>query len=288
MTTYTHTWGKIDLGRQGENEARTIVFPLANYIAKYGDGEAVLIHQRAQDAAPYICDTVQMETTLVWNVTSIDTAYDGHGNAELRWIVGGVLAKSEMYTTIVRKSLVADTEVPDPYQSWYDAMIKYIDEHGGGSSVTSVNGKQGAVVLGAEDVGAIGTSDLQTAVNAALATAKASGEFDGADGAKGDKGDKGDTGAKGDKGDKGDTGASGADGKSAYQYARDAGYTGTEAQFATKLAAEGVSSVNGKTGAVVISNATTSAAGLMSATDKSHLDDVYADYSSALTALGVI
>lgn len=34
--------------------------------------------------------------------------------------------------------------------------------------------------------------------------------------------------------------------------------------------------------------ATTSANGLMSAQDKSRLDDVYADYSSALTALGVI
>jgi len=49
-----------------------------------------------------------------------------------------------------------------------------------------------------------------------------------------------------------------------------------------------VQSVNGQTGAVIIGNATTASAGLMSATDKSHLDDVYADYSSALTALGVI
>ena len=48
-----------------------------------------------------------------------------------------------------------------------------------------------------------------------------------------------------------------------------------------------VTSVNGSTGAVVIGNATTSAAGLMSATDKQHLEAVYADYSSAITALGV-
>lgn len=34
--------------------------------------------------------------------------------------------------------------------------------------------------------------------------------------------------------------------------------------------------------------ATTTSNGLMSQTDKSRLDDVYADYSSALTALGVI
>ncbi len=47
-----------------------------------------------------------------------------------------------------------------------------------------------------------------------------------------------------------------------------------------------VSSVNGSTGAVVIGDATSSAAGLMSATDKQHLDAVYADYSSAITALG--
>lgn len=43
---------------------------------------------------------------------------------------------------------------------------------------------------------------------------------------------KGDPGPKGDKGDKG------ADGKSAYQYAQDGGYTGTEAEFAAKLAQE--------------------------------------------------
>ena len=50
--------------------------------------------------------------------------------------------------------------------------------------------------------------NLQSATDAALAQAKASGEFDG------------------------------ADGKSAYQYAQDGGYTGTEAEFAEKLAQE--------------------------------------------------
>ena len=48
-------------------------------------------------------------------------------------------------------------------------------------------------------------------------------------GPQGEKGDKGDTGTKGDKG---------TDGKSAYQYAQEGGYTGTEAEFAAKLAEE--------------------------------------------------
>ncbi len=43
------------------------------------------------------------------------------------------------------------------------------------------------------------------------------------------------------KGDKGDTGAAGADGKSAYQYAQENGYTGTETEFSEKLAQEQLS-----------------------------------------------
>ncbi len=119
---------------------------------------------------------------------------------------------------------------------------------------------------------------VPTAVKLALDSARASGEFDGADGAsayeialdngfygsesdwldslKGEKGDTGSQGIQGErgeqgiqgiqgeqgiqgaKGDKGDTGASGADGKSAYAYAQDGGYTGTEEEFTAKLANE--------------------------------------------------
>ena len=95
--------------------------------------------------------------------------------------------------------------------------------------------------------------DVGTAVNEALAQAKASGEFDGADGLTPTIGDNGnwylgdtDTGkpSRGDKGDKGDKGSGG---KSAYQYAQDGGYTGTEAEFATKLAQEKFANPNALT-----------------------------------------
>lgn len=68
---------------------------------------------------------------------------------------------------------------------------------------------------------------------------------------KGDKGDKGDPGVPGPKGDpgqagapgdKGDPGSDGKDGKSAYQYAKEVGFAGTEEEFASKLA-EDVASV---------------------------------------------
>lgn len=58
----------------------------------------------------------------------------------------------------------------------------------------------------AKEVGAIADTELQTAIDSALAQAKASGEFDGAqgkDGSPGAKGDKGDTGAAGHTPEKG-------------------------------------------------------------------------------------
>lgn len=97
----------------------------------------------------------------------------------------------------------------------------------------------------AAEVGALSGGTLDAAINDALAAAKASGEFDGADGITPTIGDNGnwyfgdtDTNkpSRGEKGETGATGATGADGKSAYSYAQDGGYTGTEAEFAAKLA----------------------------------------------------
>lgn len=116
--------------------------------------------------------------------------------------------------------------------------------------ISAITGLENAL-KGKQPAGDYLTADtLQAATDAALAQAKATGEFDGAQGPAGEKGPKGDTGAtgatgpqgpKGDTGSKGDTGPqgpAGAVGKSAYQYAVEGGYTGTEAEFAAKLAQE--------------------------------------------------
>lgn len=63
-------------------------------------------------------------------------------------------------------------------------------------------------LIDALDTDKLDTSALTGAINTALAQAKANGEFDG------------------------------TDGKSAYEYAKDGGYTGSESEFAEKLAAE--------------------------------------------------
>lgn len=149
--------------------------------------------------------------------------------------------------------------------------------------------------------------DLQAEIVTAVTDELATGQYKGEKGDKGDKGDrgekgeqgiqgvqgeqglkgdKGDTGAKGDKGDKGDTGATGAQGEQGIQGLKgdkgDKGDAGDD-YILTSADKTEIAQIVVNT----IPTATTSASGLMSSTDKSRLDALYADYSSALTALGV-
>lgn len=174
----------LEIGRQLENNYRQIIFDCSGF------GEDIagitLVHQRSTDEAPYIVTTSDGET-LTWNISNTDTAYAGLGQAELRISFASGLAKSIVYATHVIESITGDAEIPEPLQSWYDAMIDYIDEHSISpediaqavedymiehpiqAPVQSVNSMTGAVILTAADVGALPdstviptkTSDLQ-------------------------------------------------------------------------------------------------------------------------------
>lgn len=159
------------IGRQLENNYRRIIFDCSGFDTEVET--ITLVHQRAQDVAPYIVTQATGETSLAWDITSTDTAFDGIGRAELRIYFSNGLAKSAVFKTLVIKSITADTTIPEPLQSWYDAMIAYIDEHSVTDEqlaqaiadyieehpieapVESVNGKQGVVVLTASDIGAL-------------------------------------------------------------------------------------------------------------------------------------
>lgn len=164
----------VAIGRQMENNYRQISFSLSDFTEEIDT--VMLVHQRYTDVAPYIVTQATGENVLTWTITNTDTAYAGYGEAELRVTFTNGLAKSVVFRTLVVRSITADMTIPEPLQSWYDAMIDYIDEHSVSpeqieqavadyldehpvsAPVTSVNGEIGAVVLTASDVGALPSS----------------------------------------------------------------------------------------------------------------------------------
>lgn len=120
----------IDLGRQGENLATQVIYDLSDWIAEYGDGTAELIHKRVGDLQPYPVAAVRDGNTLIWTVTSTDTAVatkppSGYGKCEMRWYVGDVLAKSKTWKTLVSQAMdtPSETAPPDHDQGWVDQVV---------------------------------------------------------------------------------------------------------------------------------------------------------------------
>lgn len=103
---------KILLGRQGENLATRIFFPLADLAICSGSAE--LVHQRATDAEPHHVEIKQDGETAIWDVALLDTSIPGIGRAELRWLGNdGEIVKSHVFETIVTKGLGKPNEPPD-------------------------------------------------------------------------------------------------------------------------------------------------------------------------------
>lgn len=228
------------LGRQYENDATRIVFDCSELAATYGPGTAGIYSRRSKDSLTYLVAISQAgSTTLEWTVSSFDTQFPGTGAAELRWKTtdGDTSARPILFRTIVLNGLGEGVEEPEQVKSWVDDLMDKLDDKLSEAGVSSVNGKSGAVVLDAADVGALDADTLDIAIVDALTKAKESGEFRGEKGPKGDPGEKGDTGPqgpqgvqglqgiqgeqgpqgpqgeKGEKGDKGDTGAAGPQGE---------------------------------------------------------------------------
>lgn len=161
----------LTLGRQGENKAHQIQFDLSDWVTRYGAGTAMLVHKRKGDAAPYIVPTTLTGDTLTWEISSIDTAFSGAGLAELRYSINDVVVKSATFQTLILQSMTGDITIPSAFQSWYDALIDYINsigaspenvsqavadymaEHPIAAPVTSVNQQTGDVSITAESLG---------------------------------------------------------------------------------------------------------------------------------------
>ena len=117
----------LPLGRQGENNAQKIVWHgIADSWARlYGEGVFALTVKRQNDSAPYPASITSENGDVVWAISAADTAQAGEGMAELTYTVGGVIAKSRTWRTVVERSLSADgtSDPPEPQKSWVDEVL---------------------------------------------------------------------------------------------------------------------------------------------------------------------
>ena len=108
--------GTIHLGKQGEHQARELVFPvLAAWEAEYGPGEAEIIFLPPGEETPVsVTPTRTEDGAWLWTVTAAETARPGYGKCELRYKAGGAVVKSATHQIYVAESLGGGTSIPEP------------------------------------------------------------------------------------------------------------------------------------------------------------------------------
>ena len=122
----------IPIGVQGENDARTVVFDIHRWIEDYGNGSALLVHQRPGDAEPYPVTTTQKAGTVEWSVQQADIIAGAPGRAQLSYQVGdNIVARSPIYTTVAADEITNTTLADyDPAESWLNAILGAVQEAG--------------------------------------------------------------------------------------------------------------------------------------------------------------
>ena len=114
----------IDLGRQGENLARTVEIDVSGMLAQWPDAVITLLVKRKHDAEPYIADTTVKDGVLFWPITTVETADAGDGKLEIRATCGEVIAKSATGSFRVTASLTGSgTEPPATEQGWVEKVL---------------------------------------------------------------------------------------------------------------------------------------------------------------------
>lgn len=115
----------IVLGRQGEHLARCVVFDIGDWQTDYGQGTVLLLMQRGQEEAPYLCDVTVSGSLVRWEVRAADVGVPGRGRVELQYRVGEAVVKSRIYTTLTVESLGQAGDVPPaPEPDWVNKVLQ--------------------------------------------------------------------------------------------------------------------------------------------------------------------
>lgn len=113
------------LGRQGENDARSVVAYIDPWQREFPGAQVRLLCTRPGEQLPYQPNGVSIVGNAVtWRPDATDTEKNGYGEAELQAYVGDVIIKSCVVKTFVEPCLQGEVQPdpPAPLDTWVDII----------------------------------------------------------------------------------------------------------------------------------------------------------------------
>lgn len=110
------------IGHVRENEVTQIVFNLSAWIAEYGLGTVALSVMRQGDIVPYPVPIAIVASKATWTISATDTAKHGRIKAQLSYMVGTKVKKTNVYVLSTKESLPVDGDAPGAYETWLEIL----------------------------------------------------------------------------------------------------------------------------------------------------------------------
>ncbi len=120
----TNSYGRLNLGRQGENEITEICFDFSEWAEEYGAGTVSLMVRRPSENGAYLANITTADNMAAWLVSSTDTAIFGDGAIEYKYTVNGKIVKSQIFETFVIEALDNTSEPPVPWVPYIEAVAE--------------------------------------------------------------------------------------------------------------------------------------------------------------------
>ena len=155
----------VRIAYQGENKRQQVRFDLADIMAEFPGGTAVLAILRSGDTDPVPAAEVELDTdgkALIWTVTAWECAVEGFVYAQVTYAVDNVVAKTRIWRFDVKNSLVVSAAEPE---EWADLV---------GQLVTAAAGVNTAIAAAQEQLRQY-VADAEAAESAAAQSATAAG-----------------------------------------------------------------------------------------------------------------
>ena len=134
---------QIDIGNQGENNCRNIMFNLEKWRSEYPNGLVSIYFQRPDMNCCYPVLSGGTSNLINWSPDSVATAVYGRGQLIIKLTENDVIIKSVMIQTLVLESPDFAGTPPDASTDWLTKVEQY---------AISVNQSKETILLTAEEV----------------------------------------------------------------------------------------------------------------------------------------